>query len=58
MAIGREVLGDLWAKTQANAKKAELAELMQRVFAGETVPGIRTDQRARALTWIPEAMSL
>ena len=55
MAIAQEVLGKIWAKTQVNAKKTELAELTQRIFASETVPGIHADQRA--LAWTPEVMA-
>ena len=57
LEIGTEVLGQRWADGHAKAKKSELSELMERIFAGETVMGIRPDQRARAEKWLPEAMS-
>lgn len=57
LKIGTEVLGQKWADSHEKAKKSELTKEMQSIFAGETVAGIRPDQRVRAEQWLPEAMT-
>ena len=57
LEIGTEVLGERWAESHAKAKKSELTELMERIFVGEEVIGLRPDQQARAKQWLPEQMS-
>ena len=55
--IATEVLGQDWSDGHSKTKKSELAELMEYIFRGEEVLGIRPDQQARAKQWIPEAMT-
>ena len=57
LAVATEVLGEAWSKSHAESKKAELTALMERIFAGHSVAGIRADQTARALAWVPAAMT-
>ncbi|WP_114952242.1 ParB/RepB/Spo0J family partition protein [Sphingosinicella terrae] len=54
LAALKEVGGPAFAACHAKAKKAELSEAAQRIFAGELVAEAET--RARALAWVPEAM--
>jgi ParB family chromosome partitioning protein len=49
-----EIGGPAFAARYAKAKKAELSESCERIFAGEFVGGVEVKQAA--LAWVPEAM--
>ena len=54
LAALAEVGGTELAARNANAKKAELAQTCERLFAGELV--VEPEVRSAALAWVPEAM--
>ena len=54
LAALAEVGGQALAQRHAKAKKAELAQTCERLFAGELV--VEAEVRAAALAWVPEAM--
>jgi ParB family transcriptional regulator, chromosome partitioning protein len=53
LAALEEVGGAAFASGYSKAKKAELSETAERVFAGNVAPA---DVKERALAWVPEAM--
>jgi ParB family chromosome partitioning protein len=54
LAALAEVGGPALAERHAKARKAELAQSCERLFAGELV--VEAEVRAAALAWVPEAM--
>jgi ParB family chromosome partitioning protein len=54
LAAMAEVGGAALAERHSKAKKAELAQSCERLFAGELV--VEAEVRAAALAWVPEAM--
>jgi ParB family chromosome partitioning protein len=57
LAIGREVLGDLWAQSNYTVKKALLVDQLNRAFADPEMPGRTPEQIERLKNWLPEGMS-
>jgi ParB family chromosome partitioning protein len=53
LAALEEVGGSVFASGYAKAKKAELSETAERIFAGSVAPA---DVKERALAWVPDAM--
>lgn len=53
LAALAEVGGSVFASGYAKAKKAELSEIAERIFAGSIAPA---DVKERALAWVPEGM--
>jgi ParB family chromosome partitioning protein len=54
LAALAEVGGPALANLHAKAKKAELAQACERIFAGDFIAGVEV--KAAALAWVPEAM--
>ena len=53
LAALEEIGGAVYACGYSKAKKAELSETAERIFAGHVAPA---DVKERALAWVPDAM--
>jgi ParB family chromosome partitioning protein len=54
LAALAEVGGPALANLHAKAKKAELAQACERIFAGDFIAGVEVKEKA--LAWVPDAM--
>jgi ParB family chromosome partitioning protein len=54
LAALEEVGGPAFASRYASAKKAELSDAAERIFAGDFIGEVEVKERA--LAWVPEAM--
>ncbi len=57
LALGREVLGEPWARAHTPDKKAQLAEQLDRAFTDPNQSGRTPAQVERLKHWLPEGMS-
>jgi ParB family chromosome partitioning protein len=57
LEIAAEVLGEAWAKTHKDEKKAVLADTLEANFNGNRTPGVTPEQAAVAARWLPEGMA-
>jgi ParB family chromosome partitioning protein len=57
LAISREVLGEPWAQSHFNDKKALLVDQLDRAFASPEKSGRTQDQIERLKTWLPAGMA-
>jgi ParB family chromosome partitioning protein len=56
LAIGRDVLGELWGQTAWKLKKRELADQLDRAFATPDVQGRIPEQADKLKRWLPARM--
>ncbi len=56
LEIASDVLGEKWAKTHKDEKKAVLADTLEANFNGNRTPGVTPEQGAVAVRWLPEGM--
>jgi len=55
--VGRDVLGEAWARDHANDKKSLLVHHLDRGFSNPEKSGRTAEQIGRLKTWLPEGMS-
>lgn len=57
LEIASEILGDAWARTHRDDKKASLAETLETLFSGQRTAGVTAEQASIAARWLPEGMA-
>ena len=57
LAIGRDVLGEPWAQSHFNDKKALLVDQLDRAFSNPDKSGRTPDQIEKLKSWLPQGMS-
>lgn len=57
LALGREILGEQWAQSRSHAKKGELADQLERAFAGPDKHGRNPRQVEKLKQWLPAGMA-
>lgn len=57
LAICREVLGEVWARSSSSEKKSLLADQLHRAFADAANPDRAPEQAEKLKTWLPAGMS-
>ena len=57
LAIGREVLGEPWAQSRCNDKKALLVDQLDRAFSDPEKSGRTPDQIEKLKSWLPAGMA-
>jgi ParB family transcriptional regulator, chromosome partitioning protein len=57
LAIGREVLGEVWANSSGQLKKLLLVDQLDRAFGNPDVPGRKPEQAEKLKSWLPTGMS-
>jgi ParB family chromosome partitioning protein len=57
LALARDTLGESWAGSRANDKKASLVDQLDRVFADPAKYGRTPEQLEKLKTWLPTGMS-
>ena len=57
LAIGREVLGEGWAQSHFNDKKAQLVDQLDRAFSNPEKSGRTPEQVEKRKSWLPAGMS-
>jgi ParB family transcriptional regulator, chromosome partitioning protein len=57
LAIGRDVLGDVWAQSRHKDKKSELADQLDRAFSNPGQPGRTPEQTEKLKRWLPDGMA-
>jgi len=58
LAIGRDTLGEAWAKLRATDKKALLVDQIDRAFADPAKHGQTAEQVNKLKSWLPAGMTL
>jgi hypothetical protein len=56
LAIGRDVLGELWAQAAWKDKKGALADQLDRAFATPAKEGRTVEQAEKLKRWLPARM--
>lgn len=57
LAISREVLGELWARSSSGEKKSVLVDQLHRAFADAANPDRTPEQAEMLKTWLPAGMA-
>ena len=57
LAIGRDTLGEAWARSCASEKKAALVEQLRRAFSDPEKSGRTREQVEKLKTWLPAGMA-
>lgn len=57
LAISREVLGELWARSSSDEKKSLLVDQLHRAFAGAANPDRTPEQSEKLKSWLPAGMA-
>jgi ParB family transcriptional regulator, chromosome partitioning protein len=57
LAISREVLGEIWARSSSDAKKSLLVDQLHRAFADAANPDRTPEQAEKLKTWLPAGMA-
>jgi len=57
LAIGSDVLGDLWSQSHATEKKAALVSQLDRLFSDPKRSGRAADQIEKLKSWLPKGMA-
>lgn len=57
LEIAAGVLGEAWARSHKNDRKAVLAEALEANFGGNPTPGVTPERAAAATRWLPDGMA-
>jgi hypothetical protein len=57
LAVGRDVLGEMWAQASGDVKKALLVDQLDRAFSDPEKNGRTAQQAEKLRSWLPSGMS-